>query len=200
MQYNYPASLSRLIDALGHLPGIGPKTAQRLAFHLLYTGEANALELADSIRAARESIHRCPVCGSLTDEDLCAVCRDPKRDRSLICVVEQPRDIVSMERSHSYNGLYHVLHGALSPMDGIGPEQLNIASLLKRIEKGGIKEIVIATNPNVEGETTSFYLAKRIKPLGIKVTRIAHGVPVGGDLEYADEATLAHALYGRKEI
>ena len=200
MPYQYPHSLARLIDALAGLPGIGPKTAQRLAFFILHSGEAEALELAEAIRQARAKIHPCPRCGSLTDTALCSICSDSQRDQSIICVVEQPRDILSMERSHSYKGLYHVLQGAISPMDSIGPAQLNIASLFDRLEAGGVKEVVMATNPNVEGETTALYLAQRIKPMGIKVTRIAHGVPVGGDLEYADEATLAQALYGRKEI
>lgn len=200
MQYNYPESLANLIQQLSFLPGIGPKTAQRLAFHILRSREQEALGLARSIVNARNKVHQCPVCGNLTDEDVCSLCRDTRRDKTIICVVEQPRDVVSMERSHSYQGFYHVLHGAISPMDGIGSEDLNISSLLKRLEKGGVKEVIMATNPNVEGETTALYLARRIKPLGIKVTRIAHGVPVGGDLEYADEATLAQALHGRKEI
>lgn len=180
MQYNYPESLANLIQQLTYLPGIGPKTAQRLAFHLLHTQEQEALGLAKAIAVARSKVHKCPVCGNLTDEDPCSICRDTRRDQRLICVVEQPRDILSMERSHSYQGLYHVLHGAISPMDGIGPEQLNIAGLLKRLEAGKVREIVMATNPNVEGETTALYLARRIKPLGIRVTRLAHGIPVGG--------------------
>lgn len=200
MQYHYPDSLANLIQQLTYLPGVGPKTAQRLAFHLLNTRKEEALALARAIETTLAKVHRCPICGNLTDDDPCLLCRDTRRDKSLLCVVEQPRDILSMERSHSYQGLYHVLHGAISPMDGIGPEQLNMASLLKRLEKGEIKEVIMATNPNVEGETTALYLARRIKPLGIRVTRIAHGVPVGGDLEYADEATLAQALYGRKDI
>ena len=200
MQYNYPESLANLIQQLGFLPGIGPKTAQRLAFHLLYTKEQEALGLAKAIANARARVHKCPLCGNLTDENICGICQEERRDLSIICVVEQPRDVVSMERTHSYQGLYHVLHGAISPMDGIGAEELNVASLLKRLEGGKIKEVIMATNPNVEGETTALYLARRIKPLQIKVTRIAHGVPVGGDLEYADEATLAQALHGRKEI
>ncbi|MEG1501608.1 MAG: recombination mediator RecR [Clostridiales bacterium] len=200
MQYSYPDSLANLIQQLTHLPGIGPKSAQRLAFHILHTKEDDAMNLAKAIVFARKNVHPCRICGNLTDDEICSLCKDANRDESLICVVEQPRDVISMERSHSYNGLYHVLHGALSPMEGIGPQQLNFQSLLGRLEKGKVKEVVMATNPNVEGETTALYLARRIKPLGIKVTRIAHGIPVGGDLEYADEATLAQALYGRKEI
>ena len=200
MQYRYPESLANLIKYLATLPGIGPKTAQRLAFHLLNENEENALGLARAIPDARAKVRRCVVCGNLTDSELCAICEDTDRDRGVICVVEQTRDIFAMERSRSYNGLYHILHGTISPLEGRGPEQLNIASLMKRLRAGGVYEVVMATNSTVEGEATSLYLARMIKPLNIRVTRIAHGIPVGGDLEYADEATLAQALSGRKEL
>ncbi len=200
MQYRYPESLANLIKYLATLPGIGPKTAQRLAFHLLNESEENALGLARAIPEARAKVRRCLVCGNLTDGRFCAICEDTDRDRSVICVVEQTRDIFAMERSRSYNGLYHILHGTISPLEGRGPEQLNIAALMNRLREGGVKEVVMATNSTVEGETTALYLARLIKPLEIRVTRIAHGIPVGGDLEYADEATLAQALCGRKEL
>ncbi len=200
MHYLYPPSLDYLIQQLTKLPGVGPKSAQRMAFYLLHGPEKNCFCLAKAITEARQKIHNCPVCGNLTDDTLCPVCSDEKRGQTQLCVVEQPRDIISMERSRSFEGLYHVLHGAISPMDGIGPDKLNIPSLMQRLTKGGISEVVMATNPNVEGEATALYLAKQIKPLGIKVTRIAHGLPVGADLEYADEATLAQALFGRKEL
>jgi len=200
MQYRYPESLANLIKYLATLPGIGPKTAQRLAFHILNESDENALGLARAIPDARAKVRRCVVCGNLTDSELCAICEDDDRDRRVICVVEQTRDIFSMERSRSYNGLYHILHGSISPLEGRGPEQLNIASLMKRLRSGGVSEVVMATNSTVEGEATALYLARMIKPLNICVTRIAHGIPVGGDLEYADEATLAQALSGRKKL
>lgn len=200
MYYNYPPSLNELIQQLAKLPGIGPKSAQRLAFHILRTNDEDALGLAEAIANARSRIGYCRVCGNLTDNDICPVCQDSQRDQTIICVVEQARDVISMERSRSFNGLYHVLQGAISPMDGIGPEKLNIIPLFDRLQQGTVKEVVMATNPNVEGEATALFLAKKIKPLGIRVTRIAHGLPVGSDLEYADEATLCHALSGRQEI
>ncbi len=200
MYYNYPPSLNELIQQLAKLPGIGPKSAQRLAFHLLRTNEENAMGLADAIANARNSIGYCHICGNLTDSDVCQVCLDNQRDQTIICVVEQARDVICMERSRSFNGLYHVLQGAISPMDGIGPDKLNIEPLLDRLKQGTVTEVVMATNPNVEGEATALFLAKKIKPLSIRVTRIAHGLPVGSDLEYADEATLSHALSGRQEI
>ena len=198
--YFYPPSMENLIQHLTTLPGVGPKTAQRLAFHLLHAGERDAIGLAEAIVNARETIRTCSICGNLSDEDVCPVCRDASRDRSVICVVEQPKDVLVMEKTREYRGLYHVLHGAISPMAGIGPKELTIDLLMKRLEAGGVHEVIMTTNPNVEGEATAHYLARQIKPLHIKVTRIAHGVPVGGDLEYADEATLAQALSGRKEL
>jgi len=200
MYYNYPPSLNELIQQLAKLPGIGPKSAQRLAFHLLRTNDEDALGLAESIATARSHIGYCRICGNLTDNDVCQICLDDKRDQTIICVVEQARDIISMERSRSFNGLYHVLQGAISPMDGVSPDKLNIEPLFNRLQQSIVKEVVMATNPNVEGEATALFLAKKIKPLGIRVTRIAHGLPVGSDLEYADEATLSHALSGRQEI
>ena len=198
--YHYPPSIEALIDALAKLPGVGPKTAQRLAMHLLHTKEADALGLAKAIVDARQKVRRCNRCGNLTDTELCPVCQDPNRQQNSICVVEQPGDVIVMEKTGEYKGLYHVLHGALSPMEGIGPKELTIDLLMQRLRQGGVQEVVMATNTSVEGETTAMYLARLIKPLGIKVSRLAHGVPVGGDLEYTDEATLARAFLGRKEL
>ena len=196
----YPSSLAALIEALRKLPGIGPKTAQRLALYLLPAPEGEAEGLAQAILDAREKIFFCSVCGNLTDTDPCELCRDEKRDRSLLCVVEWPRDIIAFERTGEFSGVYHVLHGVLSPMDGIGPDDLKIAELLKRVKKGDLKEVILATNPNVEGEATALYLAQLLKPIVPKVTRIAHGLPVGGDLEFADTATLSRSLLGRQVI
>lgn len=196
----YAESLARLIEALHKLPGIGPKTAQRLAFHLLGCPEEEALSLARAITEARQQIHPCSVCANLTDIDPCHLCRDPGRDQGVICVVEQPRDVVAIERTGEYRGLYHVLHGALSPLDGIGPEDLRIDRLLARLKQGQVREVILATNPNTEGEATAIYIARLCRPLGVKVTRLAHGLPVGGDLEYADELTLGRALAGRQEL
>lgn len=191
--------MARLIEELGKLPGIGPKTAQRLAFYLLNKEPGEARELAQAIVQAREKIRYCSVCSNLTDQDSCQICRDDSRNRSVICVVEEPRDVVAIEKTREYKGLYHVLQGAISPMEGIGPDELKIKELLARLQ-ANVQEIIIATNPNIEGEATAMYLARLIKPLGVKVTRIAHGLPVGGDLEYADEVTLSKAFEGRREI
>lgn len=196
----YAEPVARLIDELGKLPGIGPKTAQRLAFHLLNNDIGEARDLARAIIEAKEKIRYCSVCSNLTDIDPCQTCRDDTRNRSVICVVEEPRDVVAIERTREYRGLYHVLQGAISPMEGIGPDKLKIKELLARLQDNQVKEIIAATNPNIEGEATAMYLARLIKPLGIKVTRIAHGLPVGGDLEYADEVTLSKAFEGRREI
>ena len=198
--YMYPPSIQRLIETLSRLPGVGPKTAQRLAFHLLNTKEADALGLSQAIVDAREKVKRCKICGNLTDDETCSVCKDANRVQNTICVVEQPGDSIVMEKTGEYRGLYHVLHGALSPMEGIGPKELNIDALLKRLESGKVQEVVMATNTSVEGEATAMYLARLIKPMGIKVSRLAHGVPVGNDLEYTDEATLTRAFIGRKEL
>ena len=192
--------VAKLIAELNKLPGIGPKSAQRLAFHILSSREDDAVRLAEAIIEAKRKTRYCSVCGNITDIDPCNICSNPKRDRSTICVVEDPRDVAAMERTKEYFGLYHVLHGAISPMEGIGPEDIKLKELLRRFEKDEVKELIIATNPNIEGEATSMYISKLVKPLGIKVTRIAHGVPIGGDLEYTDEVTLSKALEGRREI
>jgi recombination protein RecR len=196
----YAKPVARLIDQLAKLPGIGPKTAQRLAMHLLNVPEETAFNLARAIEEARKTIHRCSVCGNFTDCDPCFICGDKRRSREFICVVERPRDVVAMEKTRGFKGLYHVLHGVISPMEGISPEQLNVRGLLKRLEGGKVKEVILATNPNVEGDATALYLAGLIKPLGIYVTRIAHGLPVGAELEYTDEVTLGKAMEGRQQI
>ena len=199
MKY-YAKPLNRLLGALGRLPGIGGKTAQRLAFHILAMEDREAFALADAIREAKTTMKYCSVCGNLTDEDPCRICQDDTRDQSVICVVESPRDVIAMEKIREYRGLYHVLHGAISPMDGIGPEDINLKSLITRLQDERVQELIIATNPTIEGEATAMYIARLIKPSGIKVTRIAHGIPVGGDLEYADEVTLLKAVEGRREL
>ena len=196
----YAAPVAKLIDEFEKLPGIGHKTAQRLAFHILGLTSDKAMNFARAIVEAKRTIKYCSVCGDLTDTDPCRVCGNEKRDRTIICVVESPRDVVAIERVREYKGLYHVLHGVISPMDGTGPDDINMKSLIKRAGDGETKEVILATNPDVEGEATAMYLAKLIKPLGVKATRIAHGLPVGGDLEYADEVTLAKSLEGRREI
>ena len=197
----YPRPLARLINELSKLPGIGGKTAQRLAFHVLSLSDREAAALAEAITTAKSSLHYCSICGNLTDEDPCSICRDESRDRTVICVVETPQDVMAMERVREYTGLYHVLHGTISPMDGIGPNDINIKSLIIRLrDNESVGEIIIATNPNIEGEATAMYISRLLKDSGIKVTRIAHGIPVGGDLEYADEVTLLKAIEGRREL
>ena len=197
----YPRPLNRLVNELSKLPGIGGKTAQRLAFHILSLSDQEAENLADSILGARRSLHYCSICGNLTDQDPCIYCSDETRDPSVICVVETPQDVIAMERIREYRGRYHVLHGAISPAEGIGPNEINLKSLIVRLQKDDrVKEIIVATNPNIEGEATAMYIARLLKPTGIKITRIAHGIPVGGDLEYADEITLLKAMEGRREI
>ena len=197
----YPRSLNKLINELGKLPGIGGKTAQRLAFHVLSLTDREAEMLAESIVEAKRSLHYCSVCGNLTDKDICGICSDGSRDRSVICVVETPQDVMAMERIREYKGTYHVLHGAISPAEGIGPADINLKSLIERLQgDSDVEEVIIATNPNIEGEATAMYIARLLKPAGIKVTRIAHGIPVGGDLEYADEVTLLTAVEGRREL
>ncbi|MCR4805495.1 MAG: recombination mediator RecR [Clostridia bacterium] len=197
---NYAKPLAKLIAELNKLPGIGGKSAQRLAYHILAMSDEEAKQLADTIVEAKQNMHYCSVCGNLTDTDPCSVCSDPSRDRKTVCVVENPRDVSAMERIREYNGLYHVLNGAISPMDGIGPDDINLRSLLVRLQESDISEVILATNPNIEGEATAMYIARLVKPAGIKVTRIAHGIPVGGDLEYADEVTLSKAMEGRREL
>ncbi|TLM66559.1 MAG: recombination protein RecR [Actinobacteria bacterium] len=193
-------SIARLLEELERLPGVGPKSAQRIAYHLLRADEESARRLADAIVEVKQTVRFCTRCFNLAEEDLCAVCADPRRDASAVCVVEEPRDVVAIERTGEFRGVYHVLQGAISPIDGIGPEQLRVRELIARIGEGGVEEVVVATNPNVEGETTAVYLAKLIKPLGVRVTRIASGLPVGGDLEFADEVTLGRALEARREM
>ena len=199
MKY-YAKPLNKLISELGKLPGIGGKTAQRLAFYILSLSDEEASALADTIIEAKKNMHYCSVCGNLTDTDPCSVCSDQTRDHSVICVVESPRDVSAMERIREFSGVYHVLNGAISPMDGVGPEDINLRSLIVRLQENDVKEVILATNPNIEGEATAMYIARLIKPAGIKVTRIAHGLPVGGDLEYADEVTLSKAMEGRREL
>lgn len=196
----YPSPVARLVEEFSKLPGIGSKTAQRLAFFVLNMPEREVRNLAQAIVEAKMKISYCTVCGNLTDIDPCFICKNTSRDSSIICVVEGPRDVIAMERTREFKGLYHVLHGAISPMEGRGPDDIKIKELLQRLSKGGVEEVIVATNSNVEGEATSMYLSKIIRPLGVKVTRIAHGLPVGGDLEYADEVTLTKALEGRREI
>lgn len=196
----YAEPLARLIEELSKMPTVGPKTAQRLAFYILRMPPEDAERLSQAILDAKAKIRYCSVCFHITDVDPCSICSNPARSPNLICVVEDPRDVLAMERTREYRGLYHVLHGAISPLDGVGPDDLKIAELLRRVETGEVTEVIVATNPRVEGEATAIYLAKLLKPLGVKVTRIAHGLPVGGDLEYADEVTLAKALEGRREM
>ena len=195
----YVPPLDRLAEQFESLPGIGHKSAQRLAYHVLDMTAAEAKSFADAITQAHETIHMCSLCCNLTDGDLCPVCRSDTRDRSLICVVEEPKDVFALERAGEYNGLYHVLHGAISPLSGIGPDQLRIKELLARMDPS-VGEVIIATHPNVKGEVTAMYLSRLLKPLGVKVTRLAYDIPVGGDLEYADEVTLQRAMEGRQEL
>ena len=197
----YSPSIEKLIESFEKLPSIGHKTATRLAFHILECSEEETNEFINSITNAKNNLKFCSKCFNISDTDPCQICGNPKRDESLICVVEDVKDIIAMEKTHEFKGVYHVLHGSISPMNGVGPDDIKIKELLNRVtDKEGIKEIIIATNPRVEGEATAIYISKLIKPLGIKVTRIAHGIPVGGDLEYTDEITLMKALEGRREI
>lgn len=198
MQYIEP--LAKLIEHFRALPGIGTKTAVRLAYHVLDMDAAKAKALAGAILEAKEKIGFCSVCCNLSDRDPCAICSSAKRDQSTICVVEQPQDVAAVERMHDFHGVYHVLHGALSPLEGVGPENLRVKELLTRLRDGSVSEVIMATNPNVEGEATAMYIARLLKPMGVRVTRIAHGLPVGGDLEYADEVTLAKAMENRVEL
>ncbi|MBQ9633696.1 MAG: recombination protein RecR [Schwartzia sp.] len=198
MQYIEP--LAKLIEHFRALPGIGTKTAVRLAYHVLDMDAAKAKALAGAILEAKEKIGFCSVCCNLSDRDPCAICSSAKRDQSTICVVEQPQDVAAVERMHDFHGVYHVLHGALSPLEGVGPENLRVKELLARLRDGSVSEVIMATNPNVEGEATAMYIARLLKPMGVRVTRIAHGLPVGGDLEYADEVTLAKAMENRVEL
>lgn len=196
----YAEPIARLIEELTKLPGIGPKTAQRLAFHILHMDKQVVQNIATSLMDARDKVKYCSVCCNLTDQDPCKICSNTDRDGSAICVVQEPRDVVAMEKTREFKGLYHVLQGALNPMEGIGIEDIRVKELVARLGDGKVKEVILCTNPNTEGETTAMYIARYIKPLGVKVTRIARGLPMGGDLEYADEVTLAKALEGRREI
>ena len=193
-------AISRLVNQLSKLPGIGRKTAQRLAYHIIAQPEDQVRELAVAIFNGKRQVQFCPVCGNFTDVDPCSICSDSNRRRDVVCVVKDPRDVNAMERMRDYNGLYHVLHGVISPMDGVGPDDIRIRELMERLASGEIREVVLATNPDVEGEATAAYLARLIKPMDIRVTRIAHGVPVGGELEYTDEVTLLRAFQGRREL
>ncbi|MDC2867841.1 MULTISPECIES: recombination protein RecR [unclassified Bacillus (in: firmicutes)] len=197
---HYPEPISKLIDSFMKLPGIGPKTAVRLAFFVLDMKEDDVLDFAKSLVNAKRNLTYCSVCGHITDRDPCYICDDSHRDQSVVCVVQEPKDVIAMEKMKEYQGVYHVLNGAISPMEGVGPEDINIPQLLKRLHDETVQEVILATNPNIEGEATAMYISRLLKPTGIKVTRIAHGLPVGGDLEYADEVTLSKALEGRREL
>ena len=197
---HYPEPISKLIDSFMKLPGIGPKTAVRLAFFVLDMKEDDVLGFAKARVNAKRDLAYCSVCGHITDRDPCYICNDSHRDQSVVCVVQEPKDVIAMEKMKEYQGVYHVLRGAISPMEGIGPEDINIPQLLKRLHDETVQEVILATNPNIEGEATAMYISRLLKPTGIKVTRIAHGLPVGGDLEYADEVTLSKALEGRREV
>ncbi len=196
----YEGAIQDLIDELGRLPGIGPKSAQRIAFHIIQSERVDVTRLVDVLRTVKERVKFCIECGNISEEDLCRICRDPRRDNSLICVVEESKDVMAIEKTREFRGKYHVLGGAISPIDGIGPENLRIRELMVRLADTNIQELIIATDPNLEGEATASYLIRQIKPLGIKVSRLASGLPVGGDLEYADEVTLGRAFEGRRTV
>ena len=193
-------AIAKLVNQLSKLPGVGRKTAQRLAYHIIALPEDQVRELAVAIFNGKKQIHFCPICGNYTDTDPCPICADTSRRKDIVCVVRDPRDVNALERMREYDGLYHVLHGVISPMDGVGPDDIRIRELMSRLASGEIKEVVLATNPDVEGEATAAYISRLIKPMGVKVTRIAHGVPIGGELEYTDEVTLLRAFQGRREI
>ena len=199
MQY-FPVALQELADQFARLPGIGGKTAQRLAFHVLSLPEDEAQEFADAIMAAKKTVHTCPVCQNLTDREVCPICDDDLRDRSIICVVAEPKDVIAMERSREFSGVYHVLHGVISPLNHVTQDDIKIRELLMRVGAGNVREVIMATNPDTEGEATAMYISRLLRPMEVKVTRLAYGVPVGSQLEYADEVTLSRALEGRQEI
>lgn len=199
MQY-FPAALQNLADRFARLPGIGGKTAQRLAFHVLELPMEDAQDFADAILAAKREVHTCPRCQNLTDREVCPICDSPSRDHSTVCVVAEPKDVIAMERSREFDGVYHVLHGVISPLNHVSQDDIRIRELLARVAKGGIREVIMATNPDTEGEATAMYISRLLRPMEIKVTRLAYGVPVGSQLEYADEVTLSRALEGRQEI
>ncbi|WAH37302.1 recombination mediator RecR [Alicyclobacillus dauci] len=198
--WGYPEPVSRMIEQFMKLPGIGPKTAGRLAFHVMDMDMKDVEEFAKALKAIKTELAECSVCCNITETSPCSICSDPRRDKLVICIVQEPRDVVAMERTHEFNGTYHVLHGAISPMEGIGPQDIRIKELVTRIGEEDVDEVILATNPNVEGEATAMYISRLLKPFSLKVTRIAHGLPVGGDLEYADEVTLAKALEGRRTL
>ncbi len=197
---NFPAALERLTEQFARLPGIGSKSAQRLAFHVLSLPDEQAEEFASAIVDAKKTVKTCPVCQNLTDQELCPICADPERDHSVICVVAEPKDVIAMERAREFGGVYHVLHGVISPLNHVGPDDIRIRELLLRVGQGDVQEIIMATNPDTEGEATAMYLSRLLRPMGVKVTRLAYGIPVGSQLEYADEVTLLRALEGRQEI
>jgi recombination protein RecR len=196
----YPEPIAKLIDSFTRLPGIGPKTAARLAFYVIRMKEDDVIDFAKALVSVKRNLHYCSICCNITDVDPCRICQDKNRDQSVICVVQESKDLVAMERTKEFQGQYHVLQGAISPMEGIGPEEIRLAELLKRVSDETVQELILATNPNIEGEATAMYISRLVKPFGIRVTRIAHGLPVGGDLEYADEVTLSKALEGRREL
>ncbi len=196
----YPAPISRLIDSFTKLPGIGPKTAVRLAFFVIDMNEDDVVDFSKALVSAKRELTYCTICGHITDQETCSICSDQSRDESVICVVEDSKDVIAMEKMKEFNGRYHVLHGSISPMDGIGPEDINVPDLISRLKDEKVKELILATNPNIEGEATAMYISRLVKPSGIITTRIAHGLPMGGDLEYADEVTLAKSLEGRREV
>ena len=196
----FPAALERLTEEFARLPGIGMKSAQWLAFHVMELSEDEAKEFADAILEAKARIHTCPCCQNMTDRELCKICDDPERDHGIICVVAEPKDVIAMERAREYHGVYHVLHGVISPLNRIGPDQIRIRELLKRVSSGEVREVIMATNPDTEGEATAMYISRLLRPMEVKVTRLAYGVPVGSQLEYADEVTLSRALEGRQEM
>ena len=196
----YEGVVQDLIDELGRLPGVGPKSAQRIAFHILAAEPTDVLRLADALREVKEKVRFCSICGNVAEEEQCRICRDPRRDLTVLCVVEEPKDVIAIEKTREFKGRYHVLGGAISPIDGIGPDDLRIRELLARLSDGKVTEVILATDPNLEGEATATYLARTLSPLGLTVSRLASGLPVGGDLEYADEVTLGRAFEGRRRL
>ena len=196
----FPAALARLTEQFARLPGIGTKTAQRLAFHVMSLSEEEAREFAEAILGAKQTIHTCPCCQNMTDRELCPICDDPRRDHSVICVVAEPKDVIAMERAREFQGVYHVLHGVISPLNHMGPDDIRIRELLKRVAEGGVREIIMATNPDTEGEATAMYISRLLRPMEVRVTRLAYGIPMGSQLEYADDITLLRALQGRRDM
>lgn len=196
----FPATLENLIEKFAALPGIGQKSAQRLAFHILALPDQDAVAFAEAVLDAKKSVHCCSICQNLTDSDVCSICQSPRRDERLVCVVSDPKSVIAIERSHEYNGLFHVLHGVISPLNHVGPDDIKIKELVNRVADGAIEEVIMATNPDTEGETTAKYISRLLKPFGVKITRLAYGIPVGASLEFADDATLMRALEGRQEI